>query len=77
MPKIPIISFLIRCPNLASRKVVYVVPEGFDLKRQRIKNLEFRKAKYGEDVEKQLAQTKERTFRIASAALWDSPIPVK
>ena len=60
-----------------SFRVVYVVPKGFDLRRQRIKNLEYRKAKYGEDVEKQLAQTRERTFRLASAALWDSPILVK
>lgn len=56
-------------------KFVYVVPEGFDLRRQRIRNLEFRKAKYGEeDTEKQIAREKERTVRIASAALWDDPI---
>lgn len=53
---------------------VYVVPEWFDLRRQYIKNLEFRNAQYGMDVEKQIAQTRERTFTVASTALWDSPV---
>ena len=53
---------------------IYVVPEGFELRRQRIKDLEFCKAQYGMDVEKQLARERERTFHIASTALWDNPV---
>ena len=53
---------------------LYVVPEGFDLRRQKIRALEFWKVKYGMDVEERIAQTKARTFLIASTALWDSPV---
>lgn len=56
---------------------IYVVPEGFDLRRERIKNLEFRKTQYGMDVEKQLTKTKERTFLVASANMWDNPVSTK
>lgn len=56
---------------------LYVVPEGFDLRRQRIKCLEFWKVKYDMDVEERISQTRKRSFRIASAALWDSPISAK
>lgn len=56
---------------------VYVVPEGFDLRRHHIKNLEYRKLLYGADAEKQIAKAEKRTFRIASAALWDSPVSAK
>ncbi len=56
---------------------VYVVPEGFDLRRQQIKNLEYRKTIYDADMEKQIAKAKARTFRIASAALWDCPVSEK
>lgn len=53
---------------------VYVVPQGFDLRRQRIKNLEYRKITYGADVDKQIARVETWTFRIASEALWNSPV---
>lgn len=56
---------------------LYVVPEGFDLRRQRIRRLEYWRVKYDMEVEERIAQTKERTFRIASAALWDNPASVK
>lgn len=49
----------------------YVVPEEFDLRRQRIMDLEYHKELYGTDVEERIAQTRERTFCIASTALWD------
>ena len=52
----------------------YVVPEGFDLRRQRMQNLSFCKARYGMDVEADIAKAKERTYRVASTALWDSPV---
>ena len=56
------------------RGSLYVVPEGFDLRRQRITHLEFRKELYGMDVEERIAQTRARTFRIAATALWDNPV---
>ncbi len=52
----------------------YVVPEGFDLRRQRITDLEYRKEMYGADVEERIANVKKRTFRIASTSLWDDPV---
>ena len=52
---------------------IYVVPEGFDLRRQKIKILESWRTMYGMDVERDIAETRERTFPIASAALWDEP----
>ncbi len=51
----------------------YVVPEGFDLRRQKIRAYEIWKVKYGMDVEERIAETRERTFKIASEALWDDP----
>ena len=58
--------------------VLYVVPEGFDVRRQRLKWLEFWKAKYNDmDMEERIAKTKAQTFHIASAALWDDPVPAK
>lgn len=55
--------------------VLYVVPEGFDVRRQRLKWLEFWKAKYNDmDMEERIAKTKEQTFHITSAVLWDDPI---
>ena len=54
---------------------VFVVPEGFDLRRQQIQHLEYVALKYNVDMGKQIARTKVKPFRIASPALWDSPIP--
>ena len=54
---------------------LYVVPKGFDVRRQRLKWLEFWKAKYNDmDMEERIAKTKEQTFHITSVALWDDPI---
>lgn len=52
---------------------LYVVPKGFDLRRQRIRALENWKVMYDMDVEDRIAKTKVQTYHIASATLWDSP----
>ena len=54
---------------------IFVVPEGFDLRRQQIKHLEYMASGYHMDMGEQIARTKEKHFRIGSPALWDRPGP--
>ena len=61
----------------AESDAYYVVPKGFDIRRQEIRAFENRKVMYGMDVEDRIAKAKTQTFLIASAALWDSPVAEK
>lgn len=52
---------------------LYVIPEGFDIKRNAIKNLQFRTA-HGLNDKRRLEKIKDYVYTIASTSLWDSPL---
>lgn len=52
---------------------VYVTPEGFDVRRWMVRNMEYRAEKYGEDLRDALTRIRTEDFRLASPAVWDSP----
>lgn len=52
----------------------YIVPKGFDISRQILRNLEYRREKFGQGDGNERERAKKWKFPLAGIALWDNPI---
>ena len=53
---------------------LFVIPKGFDLRRNYIKNLEYREQCYGMNVKDRIAIANKSNPKIISTSIWDSPL---